>query len=100
VTSCLPHQMELFPNGHFELVINISSFDEMPTEQVQNYFSLIDQKCRGWFYIKGHERAPEWCEVSGGGLTQLPYPQSWKLIYEGKDPFSPTFIERIYKMNA
>jgi hypothetical protein len=81
-------------------MINISSFDEMPTEQVENYFSLIDRKCRGSFYLKGHEVAPDWCEVSGGGLTQLPYPSSWELVYEGVDPFSPTFIERIYRIRS
>lgn len=100
VRICLPHQMELWPNDFFDLVINISSFDEMPFEQVQNYFSLIDQKCRGWFYIKGHMKAPDWCEVSGGGLTQLPYPKSWELVYQGEDPFSPTFSERIYKIRS
>lgn len=100
VKACLPHQLELFSDDYFDLVINISSFDEMPPAQVKNYFSLIDKKCRGWFYIKGHEKAPHWCEVSGGGLTELPYPATWKLIYEGKDPFSPTFIERIYSLRT
>jgi len=98
VRECLPHQLELFDDDCFDLVINISSFDEMPAPQVQNYFSLIDRKCRGWFYIKGHEKAPDWCEVSGGGLTELPYPDTWNLVYQGKDPFSPTFIERIYSL--
>lgn len=100
VRACLPHQLALFSDGYFDLVINISSFDEMPPAQIQNYFSLIDKKCRGWFYIKGHEKAPDWCEVSGGGLTELPYPDTWKLVYQGKDPFSPTFIERIYSLRT
>jgi putative sugar O-methyltransferase len=100
VKACLPHQLELFSDDYFDLAINISSFDEMAPEQVENYFSLIDKKCRGWFYIKGHEKAPHWCEVSGGGLTELPYPATWELIYDGKDPFSPTFIERIYSLRT
>jgi putative sugar O-methyltransferase len=100
VKACLPHELELRSDDYFDLVINISSFDEMPSEQVQNYFSLIDKKCRGWFYIKGHAKAPDWCKVSGGGLAELPYPNTWELVYQGKDPFSPTFIERIYSLRA
>jgi len=92
----LPHQLELFPDGYFDLVINISSFDEMSREQVENYFSLIDKKCRGWFYIKGHCMAPHWCTNSAGGLAELPYREAWKLVGQRKDPFSPSFIERIY----
>lgn len=96
----LPHQLELFPDGYFDLVINISSFDEMAREQVDNYFSLLDRKCHGWLYLKGHAKAPPWCGVSGGGLTELPYRAAWKLIYADKDPFSPTFIERIYSLDS
>ncbi|MEW6325091.1 MAG: putative sugar O-methyltransferase, partial [Nitrospirota bacterium] len=93
----LPHQLEQFPDGYFDLVINISSFDEMSREQVENYFSLIDRKCSGWFYIKGHDVAPPWCQTSAGGLTELPYKASWTLVHQRKDPFSPSFIERIYR---
>jgi hypothetical protein len=98
IRTFLPHEMELFPDGYFDLVINISSFDEMPRQQVANYFSLIDRKCQGWLYLKGHECTPPWCKVSGGGLKDMPYPEKWKMVYSGKDPFSPPFIERIYKI--
>ena len=100
IRAFLPHQLERFPDGYFDLVINISSFDEMPREQVDNYFALIDQKCSGWLYLKGHAAAPSWCQVSGGGITQLPYRAGWKLVYHGDDPFSPSFVERIYFLHS
>lgn len=99
VRAFLPHQLELFPDGSLDLVINISSFDEMSREQVDHYFSLIDRKGRGWLYVKGHARAPSWCQTSGGGITELPYRDGWKLVHESEDPFSPTFVERIYALH-
>lgn len=96
VKAFLPHQMKLFPDNYFDLVINISSFDEMPREQIENYFALIDRKCGGWIYLKGHAKAPG--SFSGGGIAQFPYPPTWKLIYQGRDPFSPNFVERIYSL--
>jgi len=72
----------------------------MPRYQVSNYFKLIDRKCSGWFYLKGHELTPSWCKVSGGGLKELPYPENWSLLYDEKDPFSPHFIERIYRIKG
>lgn len=99
IKSFLPHQLESFPDGYFDLVVNISSFDEMNHEQVENYFSLIDQKCSGWMYVKGHETRPKWCKVSGGGLAELPYKTGWKLDFLGKDPFITHFEERIYSLH-
>ena len=96
VKAFLPHQMKLFPDDYFDLVINISSFDEMPREQIENYISLIDQKCARWLYLKGHVKAA--AAFSGGGVAQFPYPSNWKLIYQGRDPFSPNFVERIYSL--
>ena len=99
IKAFLPHELESFPDGYFDLVINISSFDEMQYEQVENYFSLIDKKCKGWLYVKGHETKPKWCKVSGGGLLELPYKTEWKLEYHGKDQFITNFIERIYSLH-
>ena len=99
IKSFLPHQLESFPDGYFDLIVNISSFDEMNREQVENYFSLIDQKCNGFMYLKGHETKPTWCNVSGGGLAELPYKKGWKLEYTGKDPFIADFEDRIYSIH-
>jgi putative sugar O-methyltransferase len=96
IKAFLPHQLECFPDGYFDLVINISSFDEMSREQVENYFSLIDRKCNGWLYLKGHKTAPRWCDVSGGGLSELPYKRSWRLDFQAGDPLVSNFEQRIY----
>lgn len=95
VATFLPHQLERMPDSYFDLVINVSSFDEMASSQVENYFSLIERKCQGWLYVKGHS------ENRGGdrlGLQNFPYRPQWKLLFSAPDPFVGTFEERIYQL--
>lgn len=97
VRAFLPHQMERFPNGYFDLVINISSLDEMAPAQVENYFSRIDEKCGGWLYLKGHGRSR-----SPGlrlGVDEFPYRKRWRELYRGADPLVGSFVERVYSLH-
>jgi len=92
----LPHQLEEVPDGHFDLLINISSFDEMTRAQVSNYFSLIDKKCRGWVYLKGNARVPS--DEGRMGVEEFPYPSNWECLYSGTDPVVSSWAERVYRL--
>lgn len=98
VKAFLPHQLELVPDRSFGLVINVSSFDEMSPEQVENYFSLIERKCNGWLYLKGYRegRSP----TKRLGLEEFPYRQTWREIYSAPDPVAPLFVEKVYRLRA
>ena len=50
----LPHRLAELPDGHFDLVINISSFDEMSTSDVEGYLQAFDRVGSGWAYLQGH----------------------------------------------
>src|SRR5439155_20258669 len=91
VAAHLPHQMEFVPDGYFDLVINVSSFDEMSPQQVERYFSLINKKCRGWLYLKGHARS----RSIGNrlGLDEFPYEDHWTQLYCEPDPLVESFAE-------
>lgn len=95
VTAFLPHQLAQFPNGYFELAINISSFDEMTAEQVNCYFDLIESKCSGWLYVKGYKNS----RTGGMGIGALPYRKHWRCIYRGADPVTASFEERIIRLH-
>lgn len=95
VVTFLPHQLERMPDSYFDLVINVSSFDEMVSSQVKNYFSLIEQKCRGWLYVKGHSQNRAGDRL---GLQNFPYHPQWELLFRAPDPFVGTFEERIYRV--
>ena len=96
IGAFLPHQIELFPDGYFDLVINVSSFDEMAPAQVDNYFSKIDKKCSGWLYLQGHaySSAPQ----MRSGVNEFPYRNGWTEIYQRVHPFIGSFVERVYKL--
>ena len=50
----LPSQIELLPDGLFDLFVNVSSLHEMRLEQIRYYFTQIRRlvRDRGWFYLK------------------------------------------------
>lgn len=95
IATFLPHQLQQVPDSHFDLVVNVSSFDEMASSQVENYFSLIERKCRGWLYLKGHG------QNRGGdrlGLQNFPYRPEWELLFKAPDAFVASFEERVYRL--
>jgi putative sugar O-methyltransferase len=97
VNSFLAHQLEGMPDSHFDLVINVSSFDEMSSAQVEHYFSVIERKCRGWLYIKGHSHRRKGDRL---GLQDFPYRPQWKLLFAARDPFVETFEDRVYQLST
>jgi putative sugar O-methyltransferase len=96
LTLSLSDGFEDIPEHFFDLAINISSFDEMAPEQVANYLSLIDKKCKGFLYVKGYTHS----RSSGSrlGVQEFPYPTHWVQLYSGVDPVVPKFSERIYRL--
>ena len=100
VVASLAHQLEVVPDNHFDLMINISSLDEMPFDQVRNYLELMDRKCRGWVYLKGYRSRKGTDPDRPIGVSQFPYPDHWSLIFHGQDATHPKFIERIYRVSS
>lgn len=91
----LPYEMESVPEKHFDLIVNISSFDEMPRQEVDKYFKVIDAKLKGKLYLKGYQNNP----ITGWDYRLLPYKSHWKQIYCSVDPTNERFIEQIFSVN-
>jgi SAM-dependent methyltransferase len=91
----LPHQLDAMPDDHFDLVINISSFDEMPPEVSTGYLKAIGRVCRGHFYLNGHARTSD--RGMRLGLEELPYDPAWRLLYSGPRNVD-RFIEKIFEI--
>jgi putative sugar O-methyltransferase len=93
-----PHQLELLPPKSVDYFINISSFHEMTVPQVQNYFSLMDRMCRGWFYTK------QWrvsrTQINGCTLREhdYPVPAAWRGIYHRQHPIQRMFFDALYEI--
>jgi len=92
----LPLGLEHVPDHSFDLVVNISSFDEMPKQEVEKYFAWIDRRLKGALYLKGYRYNP----ASGWSYKQFPYPQHWRRTWSRVDPTNPLFIEQVYRVNS
>lgn len=79
----VPRQLER-TSQTFDLVINISSFDEMPADVSTRYIKTIERVCRGHLYLNGYARTSNWGN-NRLGLDELPYPAKWKRIFSGTD---------------
>ncbi|MSU59251.1 MAG: putative sugar O-methyltransferase [Pedosphaera sp.] len=78
----LPSQIELLPDGLFDLFVNVSSLHEMRLEQIKYYFTQIRRLVRdqGWFYLK------EWkvshIPFENIVIRQEEYPLSeWQILF-------------------
>ena len=95
----LPEQMELLPEKHFNLFVNISSLGEMKTGQIRNYLSQIDRLTRGYFYTK------QWITSVNPDdnvvIRQEDYPISptWEKVYERPAAVQKRFFEALYRTN-
>jgi putative sugar O-methyltransferase len=92
----LPGGLAQLPNRHFDLVVNVSSFDEMNATQAEAYLSAFGEKGRGIAYLKGHK----YRRASTGrrGIFELAHPREWQELYRGGDPFQLTFGERVFRV--
>jgi len=92
----LPHQLELVPDQHFDLAINVSSFDEMPPEVSARYLKTIGRLCRGHVFLNGYARSSH--RGSRLGLDELRYDPAWKLLYSRPHEIFPGWVEKVFEV--
>jgi hypothetical protein len=92
----LPHRLAELPDGHFDLVINISSFDEMSTKDVDRYLRAFDRVGSGWAYLQGHANSSK--PGLRYGVNEFPYGKNWRQIYSGAHAVVPGFVEKIFQL--
>jgi putative sugar O-methyltransferase len=89
----LPEALGQVPDGYYDLVINVSSFDEMSPAEVEAYFRVLDRVSSGWLYLQGWGQSRS--QGHRLGLNEFPFGREWRQIYSGPDPVVPGFIEKI-----
>jgi SAM-dependent methyltransferase len=92
----LPHQIAVLPDNHFDLAINFSSFDEMPSQTVLSYLRLVDRVCSGHFYLGGYAHPAH--EGDFLGLDEFPYSPEWQQVLNCKHEVFSGFVEKIFKI--
>jgi hypothetical protein len=96
LTFHLPAELKNLPNRHFDLVLNISSFDEMKPSQAQAYLAAFAEKGRNTCYIKGHKHRA--ASTGRRGIFEFTYPQNFRELYRGGDPFKASFGEMVFRV--
>lgn len=93
----LPHQLELLPAATIDLLINVSSLQEMSREQINHYYELIDQKTQ-YFYTK------QWVlwenpedKISVPAIIYPTRPH-WGLLEARINPVHTEFFEAMFKV--
>lgn len=92
---------EISERQSFDLVINTSSFDEMPSETAIGYLRLIEQVCHGHVFLNGMGKASHDRRRARLGLDELPYSPQWHLMYARRHPvlWTHRWIEKIFEVN-
>jgi putative sugar O-methyltransferase len=93
-----PNQIELFPNGYFDLCVNMNSLGEMRLDQVQNYMYQINRLTTRGFMSRQefHEKSKNpWLEKFTPETFALPRDR-WDLVIDKIDDFHPFFFNKIW----
>lgn len=93
----LPHQLALLPDKSLDLLINISSLQEMSRLQINHYYDLIDCKAR-YFYTKQWlfwENPEDKIHVPAIIYPTKPH---WELQNARINPVHTEFFEAFFKL--
>ncbi|MCR4298184.1 MAG: putative sugar O-methyltransferase, partial [Gallionella sp.] len=95
----LPEQLELLPEKHFGLFINISSLGEMRFDQIGNYFSQIERLTHGYFYTKQWVTSVNLDDNIVIRQGDYPVAPQWEKVYERPALVQERFFEALYRIN-
>jgi putative sugar O-methyltransferase len=92
-----PDQLELFPDGWFDLVQTISTLPEMPERQAEHYLALLAAKCSGELFLKQWRHWRN--EADGAEFSEDRYVlrEPWTKVARRVDPIQPQFFNQRWR---
>jgi len=92
-----PDQLELFPDGWFQLTQTISTLPEMPERQAAHFLALLAAKSSGEVLLKQWHRWRN--EADGAEYAEDWYalPPPWELVARRVDPVQPLFFNQRWR---
>ncbi len=83
----------------YDLVINTSSFDEMPAVVSTAYLRTIERVCHGHVFVNGYSRAShDYRGRSRLGLDELVYGDAWRVLYAKRHRFNPGWVDKVFEL--
>jgi len=98
IVFLLPHQLALVPKERFDLSMNISSFGEMRTDQVQWYFTQLERVTRRYFYVKQWRTSTNVFDEVVLKEANYPWPKKWRPIFSRPCRVQTEFFEACYQV--
>lgn len=94
------NQIELFPEGYFDIALAISALHEMRADQIANYLSRMSTLSTGVVYLKNwrHWHNPADNVRIGEQTFHLPSP--WTLALDRVDEVQDMFAEKVFRRRS
>jgi len=91
-----PDQLDVFPDGWFELTQTISTLPEMPARQAEHFLALLAAKSSQAVFLKQWQRWRN--DADDVELTEDRYvlPAPWRLTDRRVDPIQPAFFNQLW----
>ncbi len=93
-----PWQLPNIVDKSLDVFVNIYSFQEMTMPQIENYFSLIDKKCKGIFYTKQYYDSVNHKDRIKLTRTDYPTKKNWETIFERPSTIHQLVFEALYRI--
>jgi putative sugar O-methyltransferase len=92
-----PDQLELFPDGWFDLTQTISTLPEMPEPQAAHFLTMLADKSSGEVFLKQWRRWRN--DADGVEFSEDRYvlPDPWELVARRIDPVQPLFFNQRWR---
>ncbi len=91
-----PDQIDMFPDGWFDLTQTISTLPEMPAPQAAHYLEVLAAKSRRAVFLKQWRRWRN--EADQADLLEEQYllPAPWQVSERRIDPIQPAFFNQLW----
>lgn len=92
-----PNQMELFPDGYFDIFLTISTLPEMSPAQVRHYLQRMGRLAARYVYLK---QWSDWFNPADNvryRTQDFDLEPGWALRLDRRDRIQPLFFERLWQ---
>lgn len=90
------NQISQFPDGYFDLFVNVSSLHEMKGDQINNYMSIMDKKTSGHIFIKQYYEYVNPYDETVIARDDYDFPPHWRVIGEEQAGSNPRFFQMVF----
>jgi putative sugar O-methyltransferase len=95
-----PDQLELFPDGWFDLTQTISTLPEMPERQAEHFLGMLTAKSSGELFLKQWKSWRNDADDIEFSEDRYVPPPGWRTVARRTDPVQPLFFNQRWRRDA